>query len=225
MKAKTKARIASFLAYLEFQRNASAHTLAAYGEDLRRFGEFLGETPLEKADYQTLRRFLAVLKDEEYTPASIGRKVAALKSFFRHLARTREIPADPALLLHSPRLPERLPNFLTCEEAGKIVEAPEGASAAALRDRAILELLYGAGLRVSELTGLRAADVCSPRGGSASGARAAGSASPSSTTARARRSRSTSPGARPAARAAPTRRRSSPTTAGRPYRASRSGRS
>src|SRR5215471_9449472 len=145
--------------FIESLRRKSApdHTISNYARDLRQFSDFLKlrKIPLESVDHVAIRDFLNYLYTElKLGKNSVSRKLACLKTFFKFLLREGEIQGNPAELISSPRLPRILPSYLGEDEAAAIVSQPEGGSFAAMRDRAILELLYASGLRVSELTGL-----------------------------------------------------------------------
>jgi integrase/recombinase XerC len=160
---------ALFLTYLRDERASSARTVEAYGRDLGQLGAFLRErlgaadAPLADVDLYQLRSWLAALARES-GPATVARKVAALRSFYRFLERRGWADANPAAELETPKVRRPLPTFLSVEEAHEVVETPGSASAAGLRDRALLELLYGSGLRVSELAGLDLVDVDAAQG-------------------------------------------------------------
>ncbi|MBI3323184.1 MAG: tyrosine recombinase XerC [Candidatus Omnitrophica bacterium] len=151
--------IERFLNYLKVERNASAHTLRNYAKDLSLLRESLGETPWEKADLLSLRKFVADQRTGGLSKATVARRVAAIRSLFRFLHREGFVGSNPALGLTRPKLDRRLPAFLSVEEAARLVEAPKGDDFVGARDRAILETLYSTGLRVSELVGLRIRDV------------------------------------------------------------------
>lgn len=155
--------IAAFLDHLALERRLSEHTVAAYRRDLGQLATFLarGRRGLRTAHLEDLRRFLAQQVTRGYARSSIARRVGAIHTFYRWALARGEIPEDPSALLGRPRVLQRLPGVLRPREAAALVEAPvppEGADplelAVALRDRAILELLYGSGLRVAELAGL-----------------------------------------------------------------------
>jgi integrase/recombinase XerD len=150
-----------FMAYLELERGLSRHTLEAYRSDLQQYGAFLsraGKDPLEltPSDLAAFISELAVGREGQpaMAPATLQRKVACLRSFYRHLRREQLIEHDPTTQLRSPRTRGRLPNVLSRDEVSRLLEQPRGTSAAALRDRALLETLYACGLRASEATGL-----------------------------------------------------------------------
>ena len=148
----------TYLSCLAVERNASPHTVAAYRRDLEQFIAFAvrergeGVTPAQ-VDHLLIRRFLALLhKDRK--KSSIGRKLAAIRSWFSYLLRNGAIAANPAELVSTPRQEKKLPHHLSIDEVSTLVDAPVGTEELSLRDKAILETLYSCGLRVSELTGL-----------------------------------------------------------------------
>jgi len=148
--------ITQFLRYLRAERNVSPHTLNAYQSDLTLFGEFLaiiGEA-WQAVDRATLRRYVVSLQADGAARATIARKLACLRSFYRFAQREAEVERNPAQHVLTPRRGERLPNVLTVQEMASILTVPDLGTPQGLRDRAILELLYAAGLRVSELVAL-----------------------------------------------------------------------
>ena len=156
--------IARFLTYLEAERNASKHTRAAYGGDLAALDAFLreresrGATDVRAIDVYALRGWLGSLT-RTHSPSSVARKVAAARTWMKWLRRMGLIEASPADELASPKVRRPLPTFVDVDVAKEVVEAPRSDTALGLRDRAVLEVLYGSGLRVSELTGLDLGEV------------------------------------------------------------------
>jgi integrase/recombinase XerC len=155
--------IAAFLRHLEGERNASPQTVKAYGQDLRQLAAFarreLGREPrAADADPLLLRGFLAELHQKGLQKASAARKLAALRTFFRYLCREGVLDRNPARPLLSPRLERRIPAYLDESEIDGFLDVPGGTDAA-LRARAILELLYGTGIRCGELVGLDVGEV------------------------------------------------------------------
>ena len=146
--------IEKFIRYLEIERNASKHTLINYSVDLKSLSEFLKEEPIEKVDYVSLRRYLAHIKEQNLSKASIARKIASIRSFFKFLFREGIIKSNPASSLSTPKRDKHLPKFLDEKEIVILLESPDREDEAGLRDRAILETLYSTGIRVSELVGL-----------------------------------------------------------------------
>ncbi len=162
-----------FLAYLELERGLSRNTLEAYRSDLLQFGEFLDRNRLvaTQVAHGDLAAFLSELARTHgakeldgdgrlpVAPSTLARKVACLRSFYRHLRREGAIEYDPTADLHGPRKTRRLPRVLTREEVTQLLVQPRGTGPLALRDRALLELMYACGLRASEAVGLELADV------------------------------------------------------------------
>jgi integrase/recombinase XerC len=156
------AAVGSFLEYLGVERGASPHTLRSYAADLTEFTCFLADERiggLPEADTRAVRAYVARLHQRRLSKATIARKLAAVRSCFRFLARRGALPANPARQVRSPRLGRRLPSFLPVDEATVLLNAPPEPSAAGARDRALLELLYASGLRVAEGCGLDLDDV------------------------------------------------------------------
>jgi integrase/recombinase XerC len=152
-----------FLEYLRLERNYSAHTIRSYTSDLEEFfrgrGQGGGATPLPlDIEYLDIREYLARLHATHRKPATIARKIAALRSFYKFGCREGLVKENPAKLAPNPRLPQNLPDVLTIEQMAQLLEgvnAPaQPEQTASPRDRLIFELLYAAGLRVSELVGL-----------------------------------------------------------------------
>ncbi len=152
--------IQKYLEHLERERRYSPHTIASYREDLRQFSEYCrrhfgNRRPAPREiDRQVIRHFLGELLERRYAKRSIARKLACLRSFFKFAHATRVIAQNPAVVIASPRLEKRLPRFLDERSAASLMEQPGRSSAIGLRDTAILELLYGTGIRLSELLAL-----------------------------------------------------------------------
>ncbi len=150
-----------FLAYLELERGLSRNTLEAYRSDLQQYGAFLGRRgvdPLEvtPTDLAAFVSELACGREDKsaVAPATLQRKIACLRSFYRHLRREQVLEHDPTSELRPPRSPGRLPKVLSRDEVGRLLAQPRGSEPAALRDRALLETMYACGLRASEAIGL-----------------------------------------------------------------------
>ena len=144
------------------RKAVSIHTITNYERDLRHFAEFLNlrKFTIESTDHVTLRDFLNHLYTERHlSKSSVSRKLACLKTFFKFMVREGRLQANPAELISSPRLPKKLPAYLGEDETNNAMEMPQGNGLQALRDRAILELLYASGLRVSELAGLNEDEI------------------------------------------------------------------
>lgn len=154
-----------FLRHLELERHLSPNTVAAYRVDLQGLAEFLerGGSDLATATHAQLRRWLAHLATRGFARSSIARRAASARSLYRFLVRRGTVEQNPASLLSAPKVPGRLPGVLKSGEAASLVTAPAG-DAWSVRDRAILELLYASGIRVSELCGLDLGDIDLDRG-------------------------------------------------------------
>ncbi len=155
--------VSLFVQRLGGVRRASAHTVSAYGRDLGELLRFLRDEqpgPLTPADVDVflLRRFLGSLA-RRVAPSSLARKMASIRAFFRDLVRQGKLSHDPASALSLPKVRRPLPTFLDADAAAAVVESPGEEARHPERDRALLELLYGSGLRVSELCGLNLGDV------------------------------------------------------------------
>ena len=148
-----------FLSFLSAEKNASPHTVKNYGIDLREFSGFLKKSNPEEVTYLDIRAFLAFLKSRGYSKSSVARKLACLRSFFKYLARENILTANPAAGIQTPKREKRLPLFLAAEEITSLLEAPSRDTGDEKRDKAILEMLYSSGLRVSELVGLNQEDL------------------------------------------------------------------
>lgn len=155
-----------FLQYMRCGKGASRHTLEAYSYDLGQFFEFIGlrdQTPtlerLAEVDHLRVRRYLAFLQGQGYNKRSVARKLAALRSFYRFLCRENRLSCNPVRGVSTPKLGRRLPRFLQTGEISRVLDGQPRDTATALRDRALLEVLYATGIRVSELVGLNMEDV------------------------------------------------------------------
>jgi integrase/recombinase XerC len=176
-----KSAVQQYLNYLRVVRNASPHTLRNYESDLNQFLEFLSppgvEPPaLRDITHLLIREFIAHLHDHQLEKSSIARKLAAIRSFFKFAVREGLILRNPARMVATPKLPKKIPSVMSAEDLSTfldgVVAAPPDSSTRrrpsvvaeqsrllVMRDRAILEMLYASGLRVSELTGLNLADM------------------------------------------------------------------
>jgi len=156
-----------FLEHLDVERNFSGQSLRAYATDLRQFEAFLAEhgvSSLTGVDHLALRGWLAQMGELGYERRSIARKLASVRSLFRYLHKRGEIADNPTKLLRTPKLSRALPSFLDETQVTALLTAPDAAQWSGVRDRAILELLYATGLRVSELVGLDVNDLELSRG-------------------------------------------------------------
>jgi integrase/recombinase XerD len=167
--------ILDFLAYLELERGLSRNTLEAYRSDLLQFGEFLDRRGLNvgEASHGDLAAFLselggtrrgangdgAAIERRPPAAATLARKVACLRSFYRHLRREGMLEHDPTAELRGPRKSQRLPRVLSRDQVTRLMREPKGTEPRALRDRALLEVMYACGLRISETVGLELSDI------------------------------------------------------------------
>jgi len=178
-----KQHIDKFIDYLRYERNASPNTIREYRRDVTQFMQFLtppGEKtmPLAQVDHRVIREFVGWSYDQKLEKSSVARKLAALRTFFKYCVREGVVKQNPARLVSTPKLPKRVPRVITAEEMNGFLDNILGGSASAKRerpakprkkqddakimlkrDRAILELLYASGLRVSELVGLNLGDI------------------------------------------------------------------
>ncbi|TWT99273.1 Tyrosine recombinase XerD [Botrimarina colliarenosi] len=158
-----------FLRRLQRERGASEHTVKAYREDLSALAEYLadedGRTPDPAAiTVADLRGYVAALGEAGYAKSSVARRMSAVRSFFKFARREGWVQASPADALRNPRKSRKLPHFLSSEEVGRLLTTPPANKPMGRRDRALLETLYSAGLRVSELVGLNDGDLDFPQG-------------------------------------------------------------
>jgi integrase/recombinase XerD len=159
--------VLDFIAYLEFERGLSRNTLEAYRSDLFQFGRFLEERSADavEATSADVSDFLTHLAEGDgngragASPATVHRKTACLRSFYRHLRREGVRDSDPMATISGPRRGRRLPKVLSRGEITKLLEQPRGTEPTALRDRALLELMYACGLRASEAIGIEVRDI------------------------------------------------------------------
>ena len=157
-----------FSEYLKYQRNASEHTLRNYISDLEQFYDYLcprnangarRDLNISEIDHITIREYMATLYQAKRKKTSISRKLATLRTFFRFLCREQVLEMNPARLVSSPRLEKRLPKVISIDEVFQFIETPDAETVLGKRDRAILELLYATGCRVSEVAGMNLEDI------------------------------------------------------------------
>ncbi len=161
VESAAEALLGQFLTMLASERNRSAYTLRNYAADLRPFFAFLkGEdVDVTAADRHVIRSYLASLIDAKTASGSIARKLSTLRSFYRYLAQTGRVRVNPCEGMRGPKRERRLPSFLSEEEVSALVVAPEEDTAQGVRNRALLELLYAAGIRVGEVFNLNVGDL------------------------------------------------------------------
>lgn len=150
--------ISKFLRHLETERAASSHTIRAYRKDLEAFSEY-ANCSAEAIELTDVRGFVAEQIGKGLKKSTASRRLATIRSFFRFLHREGYMKTNPARLVSTPKLPKLLPRFLTVDDTFALIEQPEGIGFLPARDKAILELLYSSGLRVSELAGLNHDDL------------------------------------------------------------------
>ncbi|MDP8263065.1 MAG: tyrosine recombinase XerC [Candidatus Ancaeobacter aquaticus] len=151
-----------FLKYLDAEKNASIHTIKNYAEDLKQFESFLESLSKERKktllltdiDHLVLRRFLVKFQSYNYSKRTIARKLATLRSFFKFLVREEVLKTSPMTGISSPKLNKPLPHFLDVNEVTRLIESPDCTDVSGLRDRAIMEIFYSSGVRISELVSL-----------------------------------------------------------------------
>lgn len=152
-------RVRQYLHFCRTEKGLSDNSLQSYGRDLTQLARFLKSTPLEAVTLDTLRSYLDRLRNTGLSNRSIARQVTTLRGFFAFCLEEGALATDPAELLVAPRIGSSLPKYLDVTSVDRLVKAPKEDSANGLRDRAMLDLLYATGLRVSELTRLRVSDL------------------------------------------------------------------
>src|ERR1700681_1056189 len=154
--------IHAFLSYLRVEKGLSQNTILAYGRDLKRFAAFLAKrhkTKMEGVTREDIVDFLSSLYKQKLDSRSVSRYLVSLRSFFKYALMEELVRVDPTENLESPKIRQSLPTYLRKDEMDRLMEAPNTASPVGLRDKAMLEVLYSTGLRVSELLNLRISDV------------------------------------------------------------------
>jgi integrase/recombinase XerD len=161
-----KKLIHEFIHYLSVERGLAMNTLESYGRDLRQYSQYLetDDEELDSVSRNTIVNYLLYLQSQGKATATIARRLAALKAFYQFLVREKRIENDPTANLESPKLEKRLPKVLSVAEVERLLAQPDPSQPAGMRDRAMLELLYATGIRVSELVSLNVSDVNLPMG-------------------------------------------------------------
>ena len=160
-----KKYIETYQKYLKNEKNYSDNTIISYKNDLNQLFSFIKEYKLLRKngikyiDHQIMRKFIVYLKEKKYSKRSISRKVSTARSFFKFLQKEEIIEVNPTLNLITPKIDKKLPYFLYLQEIDKLMETPPRNKLSGIRDRAILEILYGTGIRVSELINLNIDDI------------------------------------------------------------------
>jgi len=160
-RSSTRDLAREFLTYIQVEKGLSRNTLQNYARDVRRLQVWAAGkgTQVNALQRKDLREWIASMSREGLAPSSVARAVSAARSFFKFLMLDRHVQRDPTEDIHTPQKRSRLPKFLTEEEMERLLRAPDINTDVGVRDRALLELMYAAGLRVSELCGLKVADV------------------------------------------------------------------
>lgn len=154
--------VPQFIDYLKGTKNASESTVSSYQRDLKRLNEYLDEHGIEDVHSVTstnLNSYILYLEKQGLSTATVSRNIASMKAFFHYACRQHQIDQDPTETVKAPHVEKKLPEILTVEETVRLLEQPGGSSPKQLRDKAMLEVLYATGLRVTELISLRLADV------------------------------------------------------------------
>lgn len=172
---KDTTTLQEFIRYLKFEKHFSDHTAKCYGADLEQFAQFLLDEHranpdtagtsvsidevLLAADVQTIRKFMAFLSERHYTKSTTARKLATLRSFYKFLVKRGQLSSNPVSSIKTPKQDKKLPKFLEYEQVQKLLNTPPTDNWLGARDRAMLEVLYSTGMRVSELVALNLEDV------------------------------------------------------------------
>ncbi len=154
--------IDDFLAYLKVERRLASNTVTSYSRDLVKFADFLEENGIrgpDRVEPSHISGFLSALREDGLKERSVARALASLRSFYRYLVDEEAVRANPLTLVHAPRQGAPLPKVMSVEEVERLLEAPDITKNRGIRDKAMLELLYAGGLRVSELVGLAVGDL------------------------------------------------------------------
>ena len=159
LKANSKQDLEDFKSYIIVEKNFSEHTAKAYCSDILSFLVWLEDTSCEDVNFSKVRDYLHFIQKFNYKKTTIARKIASLRTFYKFLYRERKVNSNPAMNLNSPKRPKSLPKFLTPAEIEKILNNVKIDTPAGFRNRAILELLWATGMRVSELSGLNFGDL------------------------------------------------------------------
>ena len=157
-----KEEIGKFIEYLHVEKQTSKNTEVSYERDLRKMSQYLKWQEIDSVKDVTatsLNSYVMYLEQNGMKPATISRSIASMKAFFTYLHKNRLIETDPSEVLKAPKIEKKLPSVLTTEEVTQLLEQPSGNSPKELRDKAMLELLYATGIRVSELISLKLADI------------------------------------------------------------------
>lgn len=154
--------ITQFVGYLENEKNASNSTIMSYQRDLKKLFQFLekkGIASIEQVTSTSLNSYVLQMEKDGFSTSSVSRSIASMRCFFHYLFKTKRMEEDPSEVLKAPHIDKKAPEILTPEEAVMLLEQPDLSTAKGIRDKAMLEVLYATGMRVSELISLRLSDV------------------------------------------------------------------
>lgn len=159
LNSSSKHDLENFRSYILVEKNFSKHTAKAYYSDIMDFLLWLGDTALENVNFSKVREYLHFIQKFNYKKTTLARKIASLRTFYKYLYREKRVESNPAMNLNSPKRPKQLPKFLTPYEVEQILNNITIDTPAGYRNKAILELLWATGMRVSELSGLNFEDL------------------------------------------------------------------
>lgn len=159
LNSSSKHNLENFRSYILVEKNFSKHTAKAYYSDIMDFLLWLGDTALENVNFSKVREYLHFIQKFNYKKTTLARKIASLRTFYKYLYREKRVESNPAMNLNSPKRPKQLPKFLTPYEVEQILNNITIDTPAGYRNKAILELLWATGMRVSELSGLNFEDL------------------------------------------------------------------
>lgn len=154
--------IENFITYLHNVKKTSENTTVSYRRDLKKWAEYmksLGRTSIEEVKEEDLKSFVSYLEVKNFKAATISRNIASIKAFYHYLMKEKMVSKDISNAIHAPKVEKKLPGILSIEEAARLVEQPHADNPKELRDRAMLELMYATGIRVSELVNLKMSDL------------------------------------------------------------------
>lgn len=148
-----------FIKYLENEKNYSIETVKGYNDDLDKFYMYLTERNIKEVNYSEIKDYLFHMRSIKFSNKTICRKISSLRSYFKYLMKNNYIKTNPMLLVSSPKVDYRLPNYLNYNELNSLLELPDKSNSLGLRDLLIIELFYSTGIRLSELTNIKISDI------------------------------------------------------------------
>lgn len=148
-----------FIKYLENEKNYSIETVKGYNDDLDKFYMYLTERNIKEVNYSEIKDYLFYMRSIKFSNKTICRKISSLRSYFKYLMKNNYIKTNPMLLVSSPKVDYRLPNYLNYNELNSLLELPDKSNSLGLRDLLIIELFYSTGIRLSELTNIKISDI------------------------------------------------------------------